>query len=195
MMVVRTGTVAMLMPLALLNTGTIFTQPPSDRAGGADGLVLALGRFAPYAPGQVAVTYDPKLVPTGAATAVAYLPTPDGHSRVELRVQGLVPNRQYGAHVHTNRCGPKGEDAGPHYQHVVDPVTPSTNPKYANPRNEVWLDFTTDAQGNASSKSVLDWKFTDRHPQSVVIHNEHTHTGHGQAGQAGARLACINVDF
>jgi Cu-Zn family superoxide dismutase len=195
MMAVRTGLVAMLMPFTLLDPGATLTKPDSVPIGRGSEPVLALGRFQSYTPGQAAVTYDPKTVPEGAAAAVAYLPAGEGRANVQLRVSGLVPNRKYGAHVHTNRCGPKPEDAGPHYQHQKDPVTPATNPKYANPRNEVWLDFTTDARGNGFAQTTQDWKFGDRHPHSVVIHTEHTHTEPGHAGTAGARLACINVDF
>ena len=45
--------------------------------------------------------------------------------------------------------------AGSHYQHQADPKQPSVNPDYANPRNEIWLDFTTDATGSARSESVV----------------------------------------
>ena len=34
--------------------------------------------------------------------------------------------------------------AGPTFQNVVDPVQPSVDPAYANPENEIWLDFRTD---------------------------------------------------
>ncbi|PZS19209.1 MAG: hypothetical protein DLM60_10655 [Pseudonocardiales bacterium] len=58
-----------------------------------------------------------------------------------LVVAGLLPNRSYAAHAHTNACGPTGEDPGPHYQNRTDPTArtpaPSTNPPYANPRNEI----------------------------------------------------------
>ncbi|MEV6985669.1 superoxide dismutase family protein [Sphaerisporangium sp. NPDC051017] len=199
MMAVRAGMVALLLPVTLLSTGAALPgahgrQAPVRSTSGQDP-ILALGRFGPYTAGQVATTYDQKLVPAGAAVAVGYLPGNDGHSIVQLRVNGLLPNHSYGAHVHMKPCGAKGEDAGPHYQHQQDPKTPSTDPKYANARNEVWLDFTTDAHGDASARSALDWKFTDRHPRSVVIHAEHTHTDAGHAGTAGPRLACVNADF
>ncbi|WP_248958060.1 superoxide dismutase family protein [Sphaerisporangium perillae] len=195
MMAVRAGVVAMVMPLTLLSAGAVSAERQSRPMSRDTDAVLALGRFGVYGPGQAAITYDPKLVPTDAAAAVAYVPAAGGGGSVQLRAQGLLPNRAYGAHVHTKSCGAKGDDAGPHYQHVQDPVTPSTNPKYANPRNEVWLDFTTDARGNGFSRSALEHGFGDRHPRSVIIHTEHTHTDQGHAGQAGARLACINVDF
>ena len=194
-MVVRTGVAAMMMPLALLGTGALPARADVRPLPSGSEPVLALGRFASYTPGQAAVTYDAKLVPAGAAAAVAYLPAADGHAYVQLRVHGLVPGHRYGAHVHANKCGAKGEDAGPHYQHVQDPVAPSTDPKYANARNEIWLDFTTDAQGAGAARADMDRRFTDRHPHSVVIHAEHTHTQPGHAGQAGPRLACIDVDF
>ncbi|MET8144974.1 superoxide dismutase family protein [Sphaerisporangium sp. NPDC005288] len=196
MMAVRAGVMAMVMPVTLLGGGAMASaRPQPEPLSRGPEPVLALGRFAGYGPGQTAVTYDPKLVPSGAAAAVAYVPTADGHASVQLRAQGLLPNRRYGAHVHTNACGSKGEDAGPHFQHVQDPKTPSTDPKFANPRNEIWLDFTTDGQGNGFSRAALERRFTDRRPHSVIVHADHTHTDPGHAGQAGARLACINVDF
>ncbi|GGK71479.1 hypothetical protein Sme01_26450 [Sphaerisporangium melleum] len=190
----RAGMMAMVIPLAVLSQGAVPAGPSRERPSEP---VLVLGTFAGYKPGQVAVTYDPKLVPAGAAVAVAHVPPGEGAGTgsVQLRVQGLQPGRKYGAHVHTNACGAKGEDAGPHYQHMRDPVTPSVDPKYANPRNEIWLDLATDAQGNGASRAVMEQGFRDRHPHSVVIHAEHTHTGPGHAGQAGPRLACVNVDF
>lgn len=138
-----------------------------------------------------AVTYEPSLVPVGATATVVGT----GQTTVVLVVGGLPPNRAYGAHVHVNGCGPTGADAGPHYQKVPDPVQPSVNPAHANPRNEIWLDFTSDAAGTAAALSTVNWKFGEPRPKSVVIHAEHTHTEPGHAGTAGARLACINVDF
>ncbi|MEO3810823.1 superoxide dismutase family protein [Sphaerisporangium sp. B11E5] len=193
-MAVRAGVVALLVPLGLL-TGASGGWAQGGPAVDEREIVLAVGRFEPYAQGREAITYDQKLVPVNAAAAVAYVPGADGRMQVMLRTRGLVPNRQYGAHAHTNQCGARGDDAGPHYQHMKDPKSPSTDPKYANPRNEIWLDFTTDAQGNGVAKAVQAWRFTDRQAKSVVIHAEHTHTGAGHAGQAGARLACLTVPF
>ncbi|GAA4804535.1 hypothetical protein GCM10023353_03860 [Tomitella cavernea] len=63
----------------------------------------------------------------------------------------MQPGRDFGAHAHTKPCGPEPSDSGPHYQNVQDPAatadSPSTDPAYANPQNEVWLDFTTDGSG------------------------------------------------
>jgi Cu-Zn family superoxide dismutase len=69
------------------------------------------------------------------------------------------------------------------------------DPRYANPRNEIWLDLTTDGNGYARSSASVDWRLGDRAVGSVVLHAEHTHTGPGHAGTAGPRLACVTVDF
>lgn len=139
--------------------------------------------------------YSPA-VPEGAKGRVKAIYDADGSTFVRLRVRGLLPNTEYGAHAHVNVCGPTGADAGPHFQHVVDPVSPSTNPEYANAENEIWLDLTTDAQGRGLAEAEVDWQFSpDRRAKSVIIHEEHTHTGQHDAGTAGARLACLTVPF
>lgn len=151
-------------------------------------------KFESYSATAKAVTYDAK-VPSGAKVMVVSVPTISGGTMVLLKLKGLLPHRAYGAHVHVKKCGAAPADAGPHYQNVVDPVQPSVDPAYANPRNEIWLDVHTDGNGFAFTSSTVDWQFTDRHAQSVVVHNEHTHTKPGEAGTAGPRLACVNVAF
>ncbi|WP_214371376.1 superoxide dismutase family protein [Pseudonocardia sp. H11422] len=151
---------------------------------------------ATFAEGQgTAITYLPELVPAGA-TATITSESGGGTSTVTLELTGLVPNRHYGAHAHTKACGAAAADSGPHFQHEKDPVTPSVDPAYANPQNEIWLDFETDAEGKATTTSTVNWDFTDEsHPQSVVVHSNHTSTEPGKAGTAGDRAACVNVNF
>jgi Cu-Zn family superoxide dismutase len=139
------------------------------------------------------VRHDEALVPAGA-TAKARTVSVTG-TLTTLTVRGLVPDREYGAHVHTKPCGTAPADSGPHYQHVPDPTQPSTDPAYANPRNEIWLDFTTSANGSALAVSQVDWTYGDRLPGSVVLHETHTHTDPGHAGTAGGRLACLDLVF
>ncbi|OLF13445.1 hypothetical protein BU204_27410 [Actinophytocola xanthii] len=160
----------------------------------ASGVGLVLARFGPYRPTATAVTYRPDLVPNRALVAVARASVA-GRTGVLLVTEGLVPNRQYGAHVHVRPCGPAPADAGPHYQNRRDPQQPSTDPQYANPENEVWLDFTTDARGRGLTATTVDWVFRDHRPRSVVLHETHTQTEPGSAGMAGARLACVTVWF
>jgi superoxide dismutase, Cu-Zn family len=149
---------------------------------------------ATFGKDDAATSYDKTLVPGGAKVVVAEY-VYDGSTTVTLNVRGLVPNRAYGAHAHTMPCGPKGDDAGPHFQHQPDPVTPSVDPRYANPQNEIWLDFKTDAQGNATTATTVPWVFGDRRAASVIIHAEPTQTATGKAGTAGARLACLSFGF
>jgi Cu-Zn family superoxide dismutase len=137
--------------------------------------------------------YNPALVPAGSRAHVIAL-SAMGTTTV-LSVHGLLPNHEYGAHAHAKACGATGDAAGPHFQHNPDPVTPSVDPAYANPRNEVWLDFTTDRLGTGIAVSRVDWTFGERRAKSIVIHETHTHTDPGHAGSAGARLACLNVGF
>jgi Cu-Zn family superoxide dismutase len=134
-------------------------------------------------------------VPEDARARVHSVETGDGRTIVTLHVKGLRPFTEYGAHAHVNPCGSTGAAAGPHFQHIVDPVPPSTDPTYANPDNEIWLDLTTNASGNGHAKAV-DWQFSSqRRAESVIIHEEHTATGLANAGVAGARLACLSVPF
>lgn len=145
--------------------------------------------------GGTATTYDPELVPVGARGAVSSSSGDDG-TTVTLAVRGLEPDRRYGAHAHTQPCGPTGDLAGPHFQNEVDPVQPSVDPAYANPQNEIWLDLTTDRSGAGTATTALEWSFPrDRRPQSVIVHAMPTATDPGEAGTAGARAACISVDF
>jgi Cu-Zn family superoxide dismutase len=166
----------------------ILVQPASGSQEA--GITLVWGSFGSYAPDTAAVTYNPALVPFGAKATALGVTGPHG-TITTFMVKGLLPDRQYGAHVHTNPCGASPADAGPHYQNLVDPVQPSTDPAYANSRNEIWLDFSTDHRGSGLALSTVAWSFTDRHAHSVMIHEHHTHTG----GAAGARLACVNVSF
>ena len=142
-----------------------------------------------------ATTYDPVLVPVGAQGSVASTAT-DGTTTVTLDVRGLQAGRTYGAHAHIQACGAAGADAGPHFQNDPDPVQPGVDPAYANPRNEIRLDLTTDGSGAGSASTTVPWEFTgDRRARSVVIHAMPTATDAGHPGTAGARAACITVAF
>jgi superoxide dismutase, Cu-Zn family len=143
----------------------------------------------------VAITYDEGLVPAGARVAVDSR-SGEGTTTVMLAVRNLAPHRMYGAHVHSAPCGERSEVAGPHFQYSVDPVQPSVDPTYANPQNEIWLDFTTDQLGAGSAESTVAWAFpANRRPGSVVVHAVRTSTEPGQAGTAGERVACVSVNF
>jgi Cu-Zn family superoxide dismutase len=142
-------------------------------------------------------TYNPALAPAGARLKVTMTPSAES-TTAELTVSGLLPNRGYAVHAHTNSCNTMPDAAGPHYQDRIDPAAtpevPSTNPEYANPRNEIWLDVRTDAAGSGTSRTTVPFVFTDRGPGSIVVHEAtETATGPGQAGQSGARIACLTL--
>jgi superoxide dismutase, Cu-Zn family len=160
----------------------------------AGGLLLsapAVADGADVATGEQVIAYAG--FPEGGTARVHSVSTPSGRTVVTLTVTGLEPGKTYGAHAHVNPCGPIGADAGPHWQHVPGPAT---SPDYANPRNEIWLDVTTNEAGNGTSKATLDFAFSGEHrPRSVIIHALPTATGPTDSGVAGPRLGCLSVGF
>ena len=152
------------------------------------------GVFQPYGADADAVTYDRKQVPVGSEGSITSS-SHGAHTKVLAKFTGLRPDRNYGAHVHTRPCGKTGAAAGPHFQQDEAPEGVSGDPTYANPGNEIWLDFRTDAAGNAVSGALGDWKPAEGAANSVVIHEHLTRTAPGEAGEAGPRLACLNVRF
>ena len=163
-------------PVFLYGSGTLTTPNPTSKA----------------------ITYNPDLAPIGAAMTASLIPSPDGSTRAELTVSGLLPNRGYAAHVHTKACGTAADMAGPHFQNHLDPAaspqSPSSNPRYANPNNEIWLDLRTDSAGAGTSSTTVPFIFTDRAPGSIVVHEAmRTLTDPGHAGAAGDRIACLTL--
>lgn len=158
---------------------------------GSGPIVLWASTSATTADAPSTFVYDRQLVPTGAAMAV-YSVSQRRRTETLLVVSGLVPDRAYGGHLHVNACGAAPTAAGPHYQRVPDPVQPSTNPAYANPRNEVWLDLHTNARGAARTVAVNRWRYGTP-PRSLVIHASSTATHADHAGTAGARIACLTL--
>lgn len=182
------------LALSGCGVGATPAPPPATTPAAAAANVDVQGTFA--APGGgAASTYDTNLVPVGA-TAEVTAQESGTSTTVTLTVAGLLPNRAYGAHAHVNPCGADGMAAGPHYQFQKDPVTPSVDPAFANPQNEIWLDFTTDAAGAGQATTTVPWAFpADRRAQAVIIHEKSTSTEAGKAGTAGTRPACVTVAF
>lgn len=164
---------------------------------------VSTGTFDVPASATTAFTYDVSQVPVGAQ--IVMRATKIGHHKtmIRLRVRGLLPGETYGAHVHYLACGATGAAAGAHYQNVPDPAVggsetiSSTDPTYANPGNEVWLDFVTNATGTARAHAVLYWRFRPTAAgvtRSVILHIDPTSTGGSvPPGNAGARLGCLNA--
>ncbi|MGW6934433.1 superoxide dismutase family protein [Lentzea sp. NPDC054927] len=192
-------TVAALVGAVLLTAGLAACSseaPSSSQAPPAIKPVAETDVAAPAGSGDQpkGITYDVKRIPLGAKLSVGSSVS-GGQTTVELKVSGLLPNTKYGSHVHTKPCGAKPADSGPHYQNEKDPVTPSVDPKYANAQNEIWLDFTTDAQGAATGTATVKWEFRKGEANAVIVHATHSSTEHGKAGTAGDRLACLTAQF
>ncbi|WP_447007674.1 superoxide dismutase [Saccharothrix isguenensis] len=174
-------------------------QPDPTGASEPEVSSRQIGVLAPVDAADAAFTYDPDAAPTGARLELE-VSEGEGTTTVRLTAELLQPDRGYAVHAHTEPCGLTGSDAGPHYQHEVDPAAtperPSVDPAYANPRNEIWLDLTTDGQGNGSAETTVPFAFGDRVPASIVLHEEpKTSTEQGRAGSAGGRVACFTAPF
>jgi len=195
---------AVLAATAVLGTALVVAAATAP-AGASVGPVEAGGTFAAPADATTAFTYDPSQVPVGARVEVRAVPTGSGRTVVTLHAWGLLPDETYGAHAHYLPCGATGAAAGAHYQNAPDPAVngsltvASTNPTYANPVNEVWLDLVTNAAGNGRAQTVVDWPFRPTAtggPRAVILHLNTTSTGGPvPAGNAGARLACVTMPF
>lgn len=185
--------VASLVPTACAYEGLGVNRYAAFSARG-DGTIATATPSAPAA----AITYNPTLAPLGGHMTASL--TPSGDSTVaDLTVSGLAPNRGFSVVAHVNTCGgvPGGE--GPRFQKRIDPAAsptkPSTNPEYSNPTNEIWLDVHTDSTGAATSHTTVPFVFTDRGPQSIVVHDQpQTTATSGQAlGQTSDRVACLTL--
>ncbi len=112
----------------------------------------------------------------------------DGTTHFVFVVTGLDPDAagtRLGAHVHVGPCvAANGAAAGPHYN------TGAGGPP--SPENEVWLDFTIRRGGVGYAHVVAPFEIAPGDARSVVIHALPTQEG---TGLAGARLACLPVEF
>ena len=155
--------------------GTPATLPVNNGAGDESSWVkFPLDGGAP----------NPAASIVGNAVAVAI----DGGMRVTLNVEGLPAAQTFGTHLHKLAC--TDMRGGPHYQNTPSPTTP-TDPAFANPTNEVWLDLATDAEGRATANSSVAWVPRKGEAKSIVVHAQPT----GDGGVAGDRLACTPMPF
>ncbi len=173
------------------------TAPDGESGGSTSDADTTAGTLVDAAQGGGAVSFDPALAPIGAELTVG-VEAGDEQTSVALEVSGLLADRGYAAHLHTQPCGATGADAGPHFQQEVDPAAtpeaPSADPAFANPENEIWLDVETDADGAGTSMAEVPFAFGSEGPRSLVVHAEEaTATEPGEAGSAGDRVACMTL--
>jgi superoxide dismutase, Cu-Zn family len=173
------------LALSLVGGGCGGSDSDSDSdemiAGSDDAALMVYDD--PYAP-DMAGTPNPV---SKSATASAEAFDVDGKLRIELTVEGFPAGRAFGSHLHKLPCDDPMK-AGGHYQHMPLPAGGTAmDPAYANATNEAWLDFTTDAMGNAESVVTMNWIPRPGEANAIIIHHMLTGTG----GGAGAKLACL----
>jgi hypothetical protein len=166
----RKGTVLASLGLA---TATVIAGAVSAAGAGADWTILGTGPDNAYGSTN----------PFSDAAATVSARTVGGTGvQVALDVSGVAAaGQRFGAHVHQNPCGSTGDIAGGHYK--------NTDALGSLRHQEIWLDFTVDESGSGGAVATREWALSG--PRSVVLHLLTT----ANDGTAGARLACINVDF
>ncbi|WP_169789147.1 superoxide dismutase family protein [Nonomuraea candida] len=176
---------SLLVLLTALAGGCAGPPAPVQNVKTAPDETINLHSAGEFTEGDTAaIAHDRKLAPQGAQASVT-VESGRGETRTSLVVEGLLPDRRYGSHLHAKPCGKKPADSGPHYQH---------HPGQINPQSEVWLDFTTDGEGVGRSSARQNWVLErDKLPGSLVIHAKPTVTSGPQAGQAGDRVACLTL--
>jgi hypothetical protein len=127
-----------------------------------------------FSSGPLAVTPDGTTLGYTALTGRAGMIHEDtGYTSVLVFASGLMPNADYGAHVHAMPCEMEG--GGPHYK--ID-----TNVMDVLQSNEIWPALTTDVDGNGVGYIRVD-HYARSDAASVVIHQ----TGGME------RIACANL--
>ena len=144
-------------------------------------LVQAAGPLTDLAPSTANVT-------DGASADLYAVPSDEG-TYVILFLWDLDPAAEgttFGAHVHVGPCVEgDGAAAGPHYN---TGGTPS-------PETEVWLDFEVLPLGFGVAIAQVPFTIEPGAAQSVVVHAQPTQADGATPGAAGARIACLPVEF
>lgn len=98
----------------------------------------------------------------------------DGTTTVELTLEGLVPETDYGVHVHDMPCWLNS--GGGHYKYD-ESITA------AEEGNEIWLNVTSNEDGEAE-QTVTSLFLARPEAQAVVVH-----------APGGARVGCIDLEL
>ncbi|MBP0454711.1 superoxide dismutase family protein [Kitasatospora sp. RG8] len=187
---------AALLPLALLTPASV----PAAAASGASGAVATADApvsvveadFDPataFVP-PTAISHAPDLVPYGSHVRVVVDRTVPGRTVLTLTAAGLAADHTFPVHLHTGSCGADPAASGPHYQDAVDPARPSTDPAYANDRNELRLTLRTDHRGGGTAAATVAWQPRPGGARSLVLHAGDPAGRHA----AGDRAACVKLE-
>jgi Cu-Zn family superoxide dismutase len=159
----------------------------NDAGGGSNVIATGMGAWTlydnPYGDGGA----NPAMGIQGSAMAVR---AGDGGMTVTLMVSGIAPARGFGSHVHKLECPPP-TSAGGHFQHDANPDGGVNDPAFANPMNEVWLDFTTNDAGIGMGSATVGFVPPAGGAKAIIVHDRLT----GDGGLAGPKLACLPMPF
>ncbi len=150
-------------------------------SGAATTFVQARGELKDLAPSSANAT--------DGATADLWAVQSGGGATFFVVFTGLDPasaGTTFGAHIHVGPCvaGSGGAALG----HYNTGGTPSTD-------TEVWLDFTVLPGGYAFAVTRVPFVIEPGKAQSMVVHAQPTQDRGATPGAAGARQACLPVDF
>ncbi|MGW4893929.1 superoxide dismutase family protein [Kitasatospora sp. NPDC004240] len=184
-------TAAALLPLALLPVPD--PGPASPAAAGPAPNVVVETDFDPataFVP-PTAISHATDLVPYGSHVRVVVDRSTAGRTVLEVTLSRVAPDHVFPAHLHTGPCGADPAASGAHYQDARDPVQPSTDPVYVNDHNELRLTVRTDARGEGTARTAVNWQPRRGEARSLVLHAGRPAGRHG----AGDRAACVNLDL
>jgi len=124
---------------------------------------------------------------TDGAWAVASATVQNGQTVVRLNVKeldGEWAGETFGAHVHVGPCvaGNGGAALGHYHTGLPGPLAD----------NEVWLDFTVTNGRSGHAVAIADFEIPAGAARSIVIHALPTNS---DTGAAGARMACLPLEF
>ena len=158
--------------LAMMTTMVVVSALPALAGGG----IFHSGELEDLAPDEA---------PTDRGWAVASATVTGDRTVVVFNVKGLdrsAAGLMFGAHVQTGPCiAGDGAAAGGHYNAGGE----------ASPETEVWLDFRVTRGGTGHATAVVPFAIAPGTAHSIVIHALPT----DPSGAAGARLACIPLEF
>ncbi|MFC5667756.1 superoxide dismutase family protein [Kitasatospora misakiensis] len=137
-----------------------------------------------------AISHAPDLVPFGSHVRVIVDRSVPGRTILTMSLAGVAADHDFPVHLHTGPCGADPAASGPHYQDVVDPVSPSTDPAYANDLNELRLALRTDGRGEGTAATSVAWRPRPGEARSLVLHAGSPAGAH----RAADRVACVNLD-
>ncbi len=141
---------ALVLSLGLVACGGGDDSSGSTAADGGEDVVT--GTFEPLA--GVPQPYE-------NVSGEAELTRASGKTTTAISLDGLVPDTEYMAHLHTGGCG--GDDpGGPHFK--FDPAGGDEPP------NEIHLMFTSNGDGSGKAEVTADQEVPEGEAGSVVVH-------------------------